>query len=281
MKIIAFGEILWDVFRDTKTLGGAPFNFAAHTSKLGAESFLVSCVGLDENGKEAIAKAKQIGVKTDFISVDRNHKTGECNVTLENGKPKYNLVQNVAYDNIPISTVSGNFDALYMGTLAMRSQKSRRSFERLLETVKYKEVFFDVNFRQGFYSNELVNFLLKNSTILKISDEEIGFFGKRNNIDTILDISKKYPKLKYICLTLGKEGAMVLDCRKKQILLSEKPKNTPVSTVGAGDSFAAAFLTSILSGYTPADSLDRAVILSDFVVGHLEAVPEYDKSELF
>ena len=37
MKIIAFGEILWDVFGDEKTIGGAPFNFAAHIARLGAE----------------------------------------------------------------------------------------------------------------------------------------------------------------------------------------------------------------------------------------------------
>lgn len=281
MKIIAFGEILWDVFGETKTLGGAPFNFAAHAAQLGAESYLVSCVGNDENGRKAIESASQIGIKTDYIAIDRNHFTGECAVTLENGIPTYNLVQNTAYDHIPISTLSGKFDALYMGTLALRSQQSRRSFERLLGSAEYKEVLFDVNFRSNFYSRELVNSLLRNTTILKVSDEEIDFFGKRNHIDTVLEISKKYPNLKYICLTLGKDGAMVFDCRKKQILFSDKPKNNVVSTVGAGDSFAAAFLTSILSGLKPAEALDKAIILSDFVVGHLSAVPRYEINQLF
>lgn len=281
MKIIAFGEILWDVFGSEKTLGGAPFNFAAHSAKLGAESYLVSCVGNDENGKNALEYAAKIGIKTDYIALDRNHKTGECNVSLENGIPKYELVQNTAYDHIPICSVSGKFDAIYMGTLAMRSQQSRRSFERLISSVESKEVLFDVNFRSNFYSRELVNALLRNTTILKVSDEEIDFFGKRNHIDIVLELSKKHPNLKFICVTLGKDGAMVFDCRKKQILFSEKPKNKVVSTVGAGDSFAAAFLTGILSGLKPAQALDRAIILSDFVVGHLAAVPQYEINELF
>ena len=51
MKILAFGEILWDIFLSAdgkvtdKKIGGAPFNFAAHCSKNGADAFLVSAVG--------------------------------------------------------------------------------------------------------------------------------------------------------------------------------------------------------------------------------------------
>ena len=50
MRILSFGEILWDVFPTEKKIGGAPFNFAAHAARLGAESYMVSAVGSDENG---------------------------------------------------------------------------------------------------------------------------------------------------------------------------------------------------------------------------------------
>ena len=30
MKLLSFGEIIWDVYPDEKYLGGAPLNFAAH-----------------------------------------------------------------------------------------------------------------------------------------------------------------------------------------------------------------------------------------------------------
>ena len=83
------------------------------------------------------------------------------------------------------------------------------------------------------------------------------------------------------CLTLGKDGALVFDCRNRSILYSDKPKGKVVSTVGAGDSFAACFLSSLLSGYKVEKCLDRAVTLSDFVVTQLGAVPDYDPSELF
>lgn len=274
MKILSFGEILWDVFGDEKTIGGAPFNFAAHAAKLGAESYLVSAVGLDDNGREALAEVGRMGIKRDYIAVDRRFATGVCNVTLENGKPAYELVRDTAYDHIPATCPSGSFDAVYMGTLAMRSPDSRRSFEKLLRCTDRKEVLFDVNFRADFYTRELVNSLMRETTILKLSDEEIGFFGKSDSVQTCLKLSADYPKLKYICLTLGKDGAMVFNCRSHTVLFSDKPKGRVVSTVGAGDSFAAAFLVSLLSGMELGDCLDRAVMLSDYVVGQLGAVPE-------
>lgn len=281
MKILSFGEILWDIFPEEKKIGGAPFNFAAHCARLGAESYTMSCLGLDENGKEALAEAERLGIKTDYIATDRAYKTGYCAVTLTDGKPEYDLVRDVAYDHIPFVSPKGKFDALYMGTLAMRSADSRRSFEKLLSHISAKEVFFDVNFRGSFYTRELVNSLLKETTILKISDEEISFFGGSDHITTLLSISKSNPKLKYICLTLGKDGALVFDCRNKSLLYSDKPKGKVVSTVGAGDSFAACFLSSLLSGFKIEKCLDRAVILSDFVVTQLGAVPDYDPAELF
>ena len=255
MKILTFGEILWDVFRNgEKVIGGAPFNFAAHMAKLGAESFLVSAVGADENGKEALEEAKKIGIKCDYIGVLRDYETGFCKVGLKNGKPSYELVLDTAYDHIPTPIIYSPFDALYMGTLALRSNFSKRSFEKLLEQVKrqgVKEIIFDVNFRMDFYSKELVNALLKETTVLKLSDEEIGFFSKKDMIQACVDLGKRYKNLKYICLTMGKEGATVYDCRKKTMYFSDTPKNKVVSTVGAGDSFAAAFLFHLLYGFKP------------------------------
>ncbi len=281
MKILAFGEILWDIFPQEKKIGGAPFNFAAHCHKLGADSYLISSVGADDNGKEALKEITSMGIKPDFISVNRSYPTGYCNIELKDGIPQYSLGSNVAFDHIPSPAVERYYDALYMGTLALRGIQSRRSFERVLKSAKYGEILFDVNFRGNFYSRELVNQLMRDTTILKISHEEVYFFGKKGNIDTCLELSKKYPKLKYICLTLGKDGAMVYDCKNRNILFSDVPKSQVVSTVGAGDSFASCFLVSLLEGYPVEECLDRAVILSDYVVTQLGAVPEYDKNRLF
>ena len=281
MRIIAFGEILWDIFGDQKTIGGAPFNFAAHIARLGAETYMISAVGNDGLGSQALDAAKELGIKTDHIAVDRAHRTGVCNVTLKNGKPEYDLVRDVAYDHIPACIPRGNFDALYMGTLALRSADSRRAFESALKYVSRREVFFDVNFRGSFYTRELVESLLRHTTVLKVSDEELPFFGVQPLPELCLRLAEKYRSLKYICVTLGAEGAAVYNCAHSTLLYSGKPQSKPVSTVGAGDSFSACFLYNLLAGEPVTVCLDRAVKLSDFVVTQLGAVPDYDPETLF
>ncbi len=274
MKILSFGEILWDIFGDKREIGGAPFNFAAHCANLGAKSFLISAVGNDQNGSDALEIAKSKGINCDFIA-STDFKTGCCNVSLRDGIPFYDLERDVAYDHIPCPDIKTDCDVLYMGTLAMRSPCSLNSFNSLAERVNAREVLFDVNFRGDFYSKELVFSLLGITTVLKISDEEIGFFGSGSHEEICKNLAAQFPKLKYICLTLGKNGAMALDCKKGELLISDRPKSKPISTVGAGDSFAAAFIVNLVGGATPLSSLNRAVSLSDYVVTQLGAVPDY------
>ena len=54
MKALVFGEIIWDVYPDEQVIGGAPFNFSAHLSHLGNETYLISAVGEDELGEGAL-----------------------------------------------------------------------------------------------------------------------------------------------------------------------------------------------------------------------------------
>ena len=51
MRLIAIGEILFDLFGDEERLGGAVLNLAAHATRLGHDVALVSAVGDDERGR--------------------------------------------------------------------------------------------------------------------------------------------------------------------------------------------------------------------------------------
>ena len=54
MKVVSFGEVLWDVYPDQKHLGGAPLNFAEQNKKHGLDAMLLSAVGADPLGKETL-----------------------------------------------------------------------------------------------------------------------------------------------------------------------------------------------------------------------------------
>ena len=81
-------------------------------------------------------------------------------------------------------------------------------------------------------------------------------------------------------MTLDKDGAML--CLKDgSVLYAPKPKSKAISTVGAGDSFSADFMTGVLCGNSNEICLSKASLLSDYVVTQIGAVPDLPKEILY
>ena len=274
MKILAFGEILWDVFGEEKKIGGAPFNFAAHAARQGANAFLISAVGKDVLGEEALLECTHKGLSTKCI-MQTDHQTGRCKVTLNEGMPVYDLSGDMAYDHILApKEETDEADAFYFGTLAQRGDESRRTLYTLLGGKLYKEVFLDINIRQNYYSDEILEKSISHATILKISREEAGVFKIEGSLEDICKkLIEQYENLKLIIVTLDADGAFVYE-RDGKVTCSDKPSCKVVSTVGAGDSFSAAFLVNYLKGETIETCLRKAADLASYVCEHMEAVPD-------
>jgi hypothetical protein len=60
MTIVSIGEVLWDVFEEGEKLGGAPFNFSVHASRLGHRVVFVSAVGHDARGRRTLRSPKRV-----------------------------------------------------------------------------------------------------------------------------------------------------------------------------------------------------------------------------
>jgi len=288
MKILSFGEILWDVYPDSKYIGGAPLNFAAHLSKQGFEVYMLSALGNDELGRDALNQLKKWNISSDLVAVSSTHKTGMCQVTLnENSVPSYKLLDDVAYDYIPCDMVQDYFDVLYFGTLALRSKNNYNSLKQLVSRNTFKEIFVDVNIREPFYSKETVSFAVENATIIKISLEEMQIvseliFGHKtvSYVEFSEKLSKKHSNLKCIIITLGEKGAYALDCVTSLEYFCDSEKVEVKSTVGAGDSFSAAFLNKYLIGQNLDKCLKYASVIAGFVVSHYDAVPDYSIKDI-
>ena len=96
-KVIGLGQVLWDVFPQVPRFGGAPANFACHAAALGADVAMVSRVGEDELGEQAIAFLQQRNVDTSAIGRSADLPTGTVQVTLdENNSPSYEIAAPVA-----------------------------------------------------------------------------------------------------------------------------------------------------------------------------------------
>lgn len=279
---IGMGEALWDVLPEGKKIGGAPANFAYHVSQFGLPGMAVSAVGDDALGKE---------IRENFTSKELKHHlatvpyaTGTVQVELDpNGVPQYEIKENVAWDNIPwtpeLEEIARNTKAICFGSLAQRNVVSRETIGRFLDTMPRGEdslVVFDVNLRQGFYTKEILCESMQRCNVLKINDEELVTVSRMFGYpgidlqDKCWILLGKY-NLKMLILTCGINGSYVFT--PGNVSFQPTPKVEVADTVGAGDSFTAAFVASILKGKSVVEAHNLAVRTSAFVCTQNGAMP--------
>lgn len=284
-KLLAYGEVLWDIIDGCEYIGGAPFNVAAHAVRLGCTGAVVTRVGADERGTRAIETIESFGVDTSFVQTDIEHPTGTACVALDAaGVPTFSLPVNVAYDFIKLydedlEKIEGaGFDALCFGTLVQRSRSSADSLYRLLKSVRFRQIFYDVNIRLGFCPKEIIRESLLHSTIVKLNADEAKLlsdqlFGKAyDETDFMQRVADEF-WIDVVIITKGGEGCVVFDGKRAERCLQSPV--TVADTVGAGDAFSAAFLAAYAKGMDPFESARLGNILGGFVASRRGAVPEY------
>ena len=275
---VGIGEILWDMLPGGKALGGAPANFAYHAQRLGEEGWAVSAVGDDPLGAEIldlVAEKKLHGI----ITVT-DKPTGTVLVELdERGVPAYNITEDVAWDNIPFTpemeSLAARADAVCFGSLVQR-MNSRDSILRFLRATRPQALkVFDINLRQHYYSPEVIDASLKLADILKINDEEIrtvaDMFGLGDD-DTAAcrRLSDRYG-LKLVILTKGARGSEVITA--DEVIPQAVGEVKVVDTVGAGDSFTAAFVVACLRGCSLPEAQRLASETASYVCSRKGAMP--------
>ena len=280
--VVGMGEALWDVLPEGKKIGGAPANFAYHVSQFGLPSCVVSAIGDDALGKEIIENFTSKGL--DQLIAEVPYPTGTVQVEIDQtGIPLYDIKENVAWDNIPytehLDALAKRTKAVCFGSLAQRNVVSRETINHFLDTMPKDDdslIVFDVNLRQGFYNKETLCKSMQNCNILKINDEELitvsrmfGYPGIDLQ-DKCWILLGKY-NLKMLILTCGINGSYVFT--PGNVSFQPTPKVEVADTVGAGDSFTAAFIASILKGKSVTEAHTIAVKTSAFVCTQKGAMP--------
>ncbi|MBU0715844.1 MAG: carbohydrate kinase [Verrucomicrobia bacterium] len=286
IKLLSFGEVLWDIIDDQAYIGGAPFNLAAHASQCGLDAYLLTCVGADDLGRRALAEIDRMNVHRQYVQTDRQHPTSTVTVRLSaKGQPAYVIHKNAAWDFVDVrkdmmaGLVAENFNVVCFGSLAQREALSRASLMSVLEALKGVPTFFDVNLRQNYYSRELLTASLQRATVLKLNDSEVKIiadllFGRNMTATEFARaIQGKFP-VRVILITMGAKGCALTEggsveiCPVRQVAV--------VDTVGAGDAFSAAFLAGWLRGKTAIEAATMGNLLGAFVASRRGAIPDYD-----
>ena len=281
--IVGMGEALWDVLPEGKKIGGAPANFAYHVSQFGFDSRVVSAVGNDALGDEILEVFKEKQLKHQLQVV--NYPTGTVQVTLDSaGIPLYEIKEGVAWDNIPftddLKRLALSTRAFCFGSLAQRNEVSRTSINRFLDAMPDGDEqlkIFDINLRQGFYTKEIIRESCQRCNVLKINDEELVAISRMFGYpgidlqDKCWILLAKY-NLKMLILTCGTNGSYVFT--PGVVSFQETPRVPVADTVGAGDSFTAAFCASLLKGKSVPEAHKLAVEVSAYVCTQSGAMPE-------
>lgn len=244
-KIAAFGEILFDIYPNSKNLGGAPLNFIYHINKLAGSGKIISRVGNDELGEKAVSFLTSKALLTDTIQRDDEHETGVAKIRLdEKGVPTFMIEEDRAYDFINIDEkrsieILKDVACLYFGTLAQRNVVSRKSLQVLFnKPIKY---FCDINIRQKFYTKEILLDCLTAADVVKLNLDELKlmdeiFIGGEFDIHYgSRKLMEKF-KIEMLAVTKGTDGASLFRGSETDSYIPEQ--RSVVDTVGSGDAFA-------------------------------------------
>lgn len=178
--VAVLGEILWDLIDGSARLGGAPLNFAVHSTRLGHESTLISALGEDELGSTARLAIESYGLSTRFVQTTARLPTGTAIVELgSNGRKSFRIPRPAGFDALDLSDDEVRCVAacmpqwLYYGTLFMGTADGMRALRRLMCALPKAMKFYDINLRPESYTPELVLDLLGLADVVKLNEPEM------------------------------------------------------------------------------------------------------------
>ena len=289
MNVISIGEVLWDVVGTAEHLGGAPFNFAAHLSRLGHRLAFISAVGRDERGDRILRAMPGLGLTPRYVGEVSEYATGIVTVTLLNGQPSYVLHRPAAYDFPQLTEeqfgglLSEPIDWIYFGTLLQLSMQAKRLTMTLIDSAPQAKRFYDVNLRRENWQPSLVRTLTERASVVKLNDEEVPEVARALNqparpLEEFCRAVAGAYGLDAICVTRGARGCAVLIAG--EYVEAEGYSVEVADAVGAGDAFAAAFLHGLGRSWPPLQIADFANRVGALVASRRGAIPPWTIDEV-
>lgn len=298
MECVTFGEsmVLFNpdstgplryVHNFNKSIAGAESNVAIALARLGHEVGWFSKLGDDEFGRYIKAVIRGEGVDVSRISIDSERSTGLLfKERFAHVNPNvYYYRKNSAASNITIEDLDLDYiksaKILHVTgiTLAL-SNTARETVYKAIEVAKSNNVLisFDPNIRLKLWNIEEAKPIIMD--IMKMTD--IVFPGKEEGklllgTDEPKEIGRFFLNMgcKIVATKLGKEGCYIAS-RENEELVAGYIVEKPEDTVGAGDGFAAGFLSGILRNLNLREcgQLANAVgAMATLVRGDMEGFP--------
>lgn len=263
-QIVGIGEVVFDIFPDSRKLGGAPADFLHYAVKNGADGYLISAIGADDLGREIISELNKF--KVNPVLAVTPYPSGRVLIFKSpDGVHSAHILENAAWDYIPFTQNAEDCikkaDVVYFGTLALRKAYSKETILDLIDSAPENAIkYFDINLRQNYYDKELLETLLKKSNILKLNIAELKTLKSLLNLrgandDMCLKLKKLY-NLDYIILSDAVKETKIYG--NNDITCIKNTKIHSSFAFGLGNAFGGAFVTSILKGLSQQEAHEIA-----------------------
>jgi fructokinase len=269
--ILSCGEALIDMLPRTTTggeaafapyAGGAVFNTAIALGRLGLPSGFFSGLSTDLFG--TLLADTLTASKVDISHAVRSGRpTTIAFVTLTNGNATYAFYDEHTAGRMLTTTdlpaLPPSVQALFFGGISLVNDPAASTYEALQSRERAsRPTMIDPNFRALFVDAQealtpgtraaymaRVNRMMAAADIVKLADEEIEkVFGEPDHLAFARSLIAKRPKVVFI--TEGAKGARAITATADRFIPAVKV--TVADTVGAGDTFNAGVLASLMQG---------------------------------
>jgi ribokinase len=237
--------------------GGKGANQAVAAARLGAEVALVGCVGSDELAGEALAALREAEVEERWLV--KEVPTGIALITVDGeGETTIVVAPGANAELRPDDLVLGDAEAVLCQqeipaeTVARAAELAPRFF---LNAAPAREGAGDrfPSLRPTAPFGESLEPVPAELTV--VNRLELEALGRRRGL---------------VCLTLGAEGAVLLE-DGREVARAEPPPVEAVDGTAAGDAFTACLVVSLLEGRPLAESLRRACAAGAFAASRFGA----------
>jgi fructokinase len=254
--------------------GGGPFNIAIGLARLGDQVTLLTQIGDDDYGAQLRALLDENDVTVVECGAG-SHPTSVAAAKLDSeGHATYEF--DLAWDVEPLSLPTST-QLLHVGSLgASLEPGGTRAVELLQRAAADGRVLisYDPNARPILTPDPVAAgdrfwILAGLSTVVKFSDEDLAFLSDGMEFDTAADRILESGNTALVIMTRGRYGAIA----KSASGVVEVPaaEVEVADTVGAGDSFTAAFLHALVVRGAVAVGDAKAVVSDRSTVGELLA----------
>jgi sugar/nucleoside kinase (ribokinase family) len=220
-------------------------------SKLGGQSAIVGRVGDDTVGRITIDGLQGSGVSTRFLIVDKTVATEISTVIVYNDGNKTSVISEIPKLrlNRPDPRCLKGARSLHIGGYLLMPELWGKSLLNWIRFAKREGavVSLDPQMSATGAWREALDGVLQDLDILFVDEEEVRRISrKRKSTDAAKSLSLEGPPI--VAVKAGRGGCIVSESGR--ILQVRSFKTRPVSTIGAGDAFDAAFIYGRLQNWT-------------------------------